>query len=66
MTHPPYLSPGYRSTVLRAPSQELIMPKLGPDSVELTSPVFGHQELGGWTRISPCSTAASPSASGSS
>ncbi len=45
-THPPYLYPGYKSTVLRAPAQELIMPKLGPDSVELTSPVFGHQELG--------------------
>lgn len=46
MTHPPYLSPDYKSTVLRAPAQEMIMPKLGPDSVELTSPVFGHQELG--------------------
>jgi protocatechuate 3,4-dioxygenase beta subunit len=43
--HPPYRYPAYKSTVLRAPSQELIMPKLGPDSVELTSPVFGHQEL---------------------
>ena len=46
MTHPPYLYPGYKSTVLRAPAQELIMPTLGPDSVELASPVFGHQELG--------------------
>ncbi|MFF5262239.1 protocatechuate 3,4-dioxygenase subunit beta [Actinomadura viridis] len=45
MTHPPYLSPGYKSTVLRAPAQEPIMPALGPDSVELTSPVFGHAEL---------------------
>lgn len=46
MTHPPYLHPGYKSTALRAPERELVMPKLGPDSVELTSPVFGHQELG--------------------
>ncbi|MGK5557020.1 protocatechuate 3,4-dioxygenase subunit beta [Actinomadura kijaniata] len=46
MTHPPYLYPAYKSTVLRAPSQELVLPKLGPDSVELTSPVFGHAELG--------------------
>lgn len=46
MTHPPYLYPGYKSTVLRAPAQEPGMPKLGPDTVELTSPVFGHQELG--------------------
>ncbi|WP_067814803.1 protocatechuate 3,4-dioxygenase subunit beta [Actinomadura kijaniata] len=46
MTHPPYLSPAYKSTVLRAPSRELVLPKLGPDSVELTSPVFGHAELG--------------------
>ena len=45
MTHPPYLHPDYKSTVLRAPSQPLVMPKFGPDSVELTSPVFGHQEL---------------------
>ncbi|WP_281179298.1 protocatechuate 3,4-dioxygenase subunit beta [Actinomadura rubrobrunea] len=46
MTHPPYLHPDYKSTVLRAPSKPLVMPKLGPESVELTSPVFGHQELG--------------------
>ncbi|QXJ19472.1 protocatechuate 3,4-dioxygenase subunit beta [Actinomadura graeca] len=46
MTHPPYLYPDYRSTVLRAPARELVMPKLGPDSVELASPVFGHHELG--------------------
>ncbi|GAA2403388.1 protocatechuate 3,4-dioxygenase subunit beta [Actinomadura vinacea] len=45
MTHPPYLYPRYKSTVLRAPAQEPVMPKLGPDSVELTSPVFGHEEL---------------------
>ncbi|MEU5883753.1 protocatechuate 3,4-dioxygenase subunit beta [Spirillospora sp. NPDC047279] len=46
MTHPPYLYPGYQSTVRRAPAHEPIIPKLGPDSVELTSPVFGHEELG--------------------
>ncbi|MGH3239369.1 MAG: protocatechuate 3,4-dioxygenase subunit beta [Spirillospora sp.] len=44
--HPPYLYPGYKSTVLRAPARELVMPMLGPDSVELAAPVFGHQELG--------------------
>ncbi|OLT13594.1 protocatechuate 3,4-dioxygenase subunit beta [Actinomadura sp. CNU-125] len=46
MTHPPYLYPGYKSTTLRAPGREPVMPELGPDSIELTSPVFGHQELG--------------------
>ncbi|GGV28526.1 protocatechuate 3,4-dioxygenase subunit beta [Actinomadura cremea] len=46
MTHPPYLYPGYKSTVLRAPERELVMPELGPDAVEATSPVYGHQELG--------------------
>lgn len=46
MTHPPYLYPPYKSTVLRAPARELVMPRLGPDSVELTAPVFGRQELG--------------------
>ncbi|KAB2352688.1 protocatechuate 3,4-dioxygenase subunit beta [Actinomadura rudentiformis] len=46
MTHPPYLHPAYTSTVLRAPAQELVMPKLGPDSVELTAPVFGDAEVG--------------------
>jgi protocatechuate 3,4-dioxygenase, beta subunit len=44
--HPPYLYPGYKSTVLRAPSQPLVMPKFGPGAIELTSPVFGHAELG--------------------
>jgi protocatechuate 3,4-dioxygenase beta subunit len=46
MTHPPYLYPAYGSTVLRAPAREPIMPALGPDSIELTSPVFGAHELG--------------------
>ncbi|GAA4494346.1 protocatechuate 3,4-dioxygenase subunit beta [Actinoallomurus oryzae] len=44
--HPPYLHPAYQSTALRAPSQPLIMPAYGPDAVELSSPVFGHAELG--------------------
>jgi protocatechuate 3,4-dioxygenase, beta subunit len=44
--HPPYLHPSYRSTVLRAPSQPLVMPAYGPDAIERSSPVFGHAELG--------------------
>jgi protocatechuate 3,4-dioxygenase beta subunit len=44
--HPPHLHPPYKSTVLRAPSQPLVMPKYGPDPIELSSPVFGHAELG--------------------
>jgi protocatechuate 3,4-dioxygenase beta subunit len=46
MTHPPYLSPGYGSTVLRAPAQPPVAFKADPDAIELTSPVFGHQEVG--------------------
>lgn len=46
MSHPPYLSPGYRSTVLRAPSQPPVRMKTDPDAIELTSPVFGHEEVG--------------------
>lgn len=44
-SHPPYLSLGYRSTVLRAPTQPLVLPELGPDAIELHSPVFGHHEV---------------------
>jgi protocatechuate 3,4-dioxygenase, beta subunit len=44
--HPPFLSPGYKSTVTRAPGHPLVMPKLGPDAVELTGPVFGPTDLG--------------------
>ncbi|GLY78809.1 protocatechuate 3,4-dioxygenase subunit beta [Actinoallomurus iriomotensis] len=44
--HPPYLHPPYQSTPLRAPSRPLIVPAYGPDAVELSSPVFGHSELG--------------------
>ncbi|MFD1545758.1 protocatechuate 3,4-dioxygenase subunit beta [Nonomuraea guangzhouensis] len=46
MTHPPYLSPGYRSTVLRAPAQPPVAFKDDPDAIELTGPVFGHHEVG--------------------
>lgn len=46
MTHPPYLSPAYRSTVLRAPSQKPVPFTADPDAIELTSPVFGHEEVG--------------------
>ena len=44
--NPPYLYPPYKSTPLRAPSQPLVMPKYGPDAIELSSPVFGQAELG--------------------
>jgi protocatechuate 3,4-dioxygenase beta subunit len=44
--HPPYRHPSYQSTSLRAPSQPLIVPRYGPDAVELSSPVFGHAEVG--------------------
>jgi protocatechuate 3,4-dioxygenase, beta subunit len=44
--HPSYRTPAYKSTLLRAPAQPLVIPKLGPDSVEASSPVFGHGELG--------------------
>ncbi|WP_219471221.1 protocatechuate 3,4-dioxygenase subunit beta [Nonomuraea rhizosphaerae] len=46
MIHPPYLSPDYRSTVLRAPAQAPVAFKGDPDAIELTSPVFGHDEVG--------------------
>ncbi|MBG0829162.1 protocatechuate 3,4-dioxygenase subunit beta [Planomonospora sp. ID67723] len=46
MTHPPNLSPAYRSTILRAPSRPAVAFKTDPDAIELTSPVFGHQEVG--------------------
>jgi protocatechuate 3,4-dioxygenase beta subunit len=46
MTHPPYLYPGYQSTVLRAPSQPPVAFKADPEAIELTSPVFGHEEVG--------------------
>ncbi len=44
--NPPYRAPAYTSTLLRAPARPLMLPKLGPDAVEATSPVFGQHELG--------------------
>ncbi|MEO3791283.1 protocatechuate 3,4-dioxygenase subunit beta [Nonomuraea sp. B10E15] len=46
MSHPPYLSPGYRSTVVRAPARPPVAFKLDPDAIELTGPVFAHEEVG--------------------
>ena len=40
---PPYLSPGYKSTILRAPSQPLI--PLKHTLAELSGPVFGFENL---------------------
>lgn len=44
--NPPYRAPACTSTLLRAPARPLMLPKLGPDAVEATSPVFGRHELG--------------------
>jgi protocatechuate 3,4-dioxygenase beta subunit len=42
--HPPYLYPGYRSTVKRAPSRPLVV--IPHTLSELTGPVYGHESLG--------------------
>jgi protocatechuate 3,4-dioxygenase, beta subunit len=42
--HPPYLYPGYRSTVLRAPKRPLIV--LPHTLSEITGPVYGHEDVG--------------------
>ena len=42
--HPPALTPGYRTSVLRAPKNALITPK--PTLSEITGPVFRSDELG--------------------
>lgn len=42
--HPAYLSPGYKSTVLRAPSKPLVVIKQSLS--ELTGPVFGSTHVG--------------------
>lgn len=42
--HPPALSPGYKSTTLRAPRQALL--SLTQTASELTGPVFGQSMLG--------------------
>ncbi len=41
--HPPALTPGYRTSVLRAPRNALITPK--PTLSEITGPVFRSDEL---------------------
>lgn len=42
--HPPSLSPGYKSTVLRTPRRPLI--RIPQTLSELTGPVFGHESVG--------------------
>jgi protocatechuate 3,4-dioxygenase, beta subunit len=42
-TQPPYLHPGYKSTVLRAPQKPLI--PLPQTLSELTAPVYGHDDI---------------------
>ncbi|MCG5212644.1 protocatechuate 3,4-dioxygenase subunit beta [Streptosporangium sp. KLBMP 9127] len=44
--HPPYLHPPYGSTLLRAPAQPLLAPKLDPEAAELVDPVYGHRPVG--------------------
>jgi protocatechuate 3,4-dioxygenase, beta subunit len=43
-SHPPYIYPGYRSTLLRGPSRPLI--PLKHTLSELTGPVYGHDAVG--------------------
>ena len=40
---PPYLAPEYKSTMLRAPAQPLVVPP--PGLTELTGPVFGESDV---------------------
>lgn len=42
--HPPALTPGYFSSILRSPRKGLI--PLDPTEAELTGPVFGAQDIG--------------------
>jgi protocatechuate 3,4-dioxygenase, beta subunit len=42
--HPPLLSPGYRSTVSRAPRRPLTL--LPQDLTEVTGPLLGHERVG--------------------
>jgi protocatechuate 3,4-dioxygenase beta subunit len=44
LSHPPFLYPGYKSTLARAPSRPLV-PLPGSLS-EATGPVYGHESLG--------------------
>jgi protocatechuate 3,4-dioxygenase beta subunit len=43
-SHPPYITPDYKSTVLRGPTKPLI--PLAQSLSELTGPVYGHETLG--------------------
>ena len=43
-SHPPYLYPDYRSTMLRAPTKPLV--PLKHNLEKLTEPVFGHDAVG--------------------
>jgi protocatechuate 3,4-dioxygenase, beta subunit len=42
--HPPVIYPAYRSNVLRAPKQPLVV--LPQNLTEVTAPVFGHDQIG--------------------
>ena len=41
--HPPYLSPGYKSTILRSPSKPLVI--IPQTLSEITGPVYGHDKV---------------------
>lgn len=43
-SHPPYIHPPYKSTVLRGPTRPLV--PLGHTLSELTQPVYGHDDIG--------------------
>jgi protocatechuate 3,4-dioxygenase beta subunit len=43
-SHPPYITPDYKSTVLRGPTKPLV--PLAQGLSELTGPVYGHETLG--------------------
>lgn len=42
--HPPYVFPGYKSTVLRGPTKPLI--PMNATLSEMTGPVYGHESVG--------------------
>lgn len=42
--HPPFIHPGYKSTVLRGPTRALV--PIGHTLSELTGPVYGHESVG--------------------
>ncbi|MER6175221.1 protocatechuate 3,4-dioxygenase subunit beta [Streptosporangium sp. NPDC001681] len=44
--HPHHLTPGYLSTLLRAPSYPPVRPALDPEAAELLDPVYGHRPVG--------------------